>query len=137
LGPWGSLLSRTAMMPGRDATSTQAPPLQVLRLAFRHTARFSLEAARRARAIFREKLQLWGLSDEDAYVACLVVTELITNVHKHACEEGDEIIVSVHRRDADGRYEIGVRDGSDKEPIIPAENYAATGSASGSICRTR
>src|SRR5262245_39404134 len=38
LGPCGSLLSRTATVPGRLATSTQAPPLPALRRALRHVA---------------------------------------------------------------------------------------------------
>lgn len=74
------------------------------------------EAARRWLArVFRDR----DLGDD--YVARTVITELVTNVHKHTSTES--IVVRLVQRD--GHPVVEVEDRSDEVPVVCAEDGAA------------
>lgn len=74
------------------------------------------EAARKWLAdVFREQ----NLGDD--YVARTVITELVTNVHKHTST--DRIIVRLVQRD--GHPVVEVEDRSDEVPVVRDEDAAA------------
>ncbi|WP_158587965.1 ATP-binding protein [Actinomadura logoneensis] len=55
-------------------------------------------------------------SSDLAYLARTVVTELVTNALRHACDPGDPITVRVMLSDAGPVIEV--EDGSDAQPVV-------------------
>ncbi|MFZ4236535.1 ATP-binding protein [Streptomyces murinus] len=100
-------------MPSRALSADTAPPV------LKRTATYQFPRHRRnvgrARATLRQELAIWCVDAEIAYVATLLLSELVANAVNARTPRGREIRVRFELSDLELRVEVA--DASDDQPV--------------------